>query len=557
MPGAGARHGGARLRAHRQRQLRVEPRRQAAPRRLHGQQGRPQRADPGARRRAAPRPASSSTPWRRASSPPSSRVRTTRRRRSPPSSAQLPLRPARPSPRRSPSSIAFLCSSRNSYVDRPGAWSATAATRVCEVDRERRRPERASRSARACGDYAVEFDDGGAWAEELAGARARLRRRRRERAGACTATACLAPLRAAAVDRASRSPRSARPSPAWPALARRRDAARGQAQLRRGLDRRRHHPGRDRASSPRRSTAACAGSTCPTTLLAMADSCIGGKTSLNLGAHKNLLGHDLSARAVVVHAPFVDTLTGRRLPRAGSARSSSCTCSAGQGAADGLRATLPALLRARRRRPCATPSATSLQIKRDYIEDDEFDRGRRNLLNFGHCFGHALETATGFAVPHGQAVVVGMLLADRVARRRGLLAPRARHGSGASSSTCPCCGAGRSSTTQPRGRRRRGHEVRQEADRRGPRSRHASGTGCAPRASTTSSGDEALRRARRPARAARAMSPADATSRREPGSLRGRVERGVDALVPRRLHALPRADPLPRRRRLEHALRLR
>jgi len=53
--------------------------------------------------------------------------------------------------------------------------------------------------------------------------------------------------------------------------------------------------------------------------------------------------------------------------------------------------------------------------------DDELDRGRRNLLNFGHCFGHALETVTGFAVPHGQAVVAGMLLADEVAVGRGLL----------------------------------------------------------------------------------------------------------------------------------------
>jgi 3-dehydroquinate synthase len=63
----------------------------------------------------------------------------------------------------------------------------------------------------------------------------------------------------------------------------------------------------------------------------------------------------------------------------------------------------------------------SLAIKRRYIEDDEFDRGRRNLLNFGHCFGHALETTTGFVVPHGQAVTVGMLLADSVAVDRGLL----------------------------------------------------------------------------------------------------------------------------------------
>ena len=75
------------------------------------------------------------------------------------------------------------------------------------------------------------------------------------------------------------------------------------------------------------------------------------------------------------------------------------------------------------REPAAVRAATreSLLIKKGYIEDDELDHGRRNLLNFGHCFGHAVETASGFAVPHGQAVVVGMILAGAVARARGIL----------------------------------------------------------------------------------------------------------------------------------------
>ena len=62
----------------------------------------------------------------------------------------------------------------------------------------------------------------------------------------------------------------------------------------------------------------------------------------------------------------------------------------------------------------------SLLIKKGYIEGDEFDTGRRNLLNYGHCFGHAIETATDYAVPHGQAVVLGMIIAQAVARSRGL-----------------------------------------------------------------------------------------------------------------------------------------
>ncbi len=64
---------------------------------------------------------------------------------------------------------------------------------------------------------------------------------------------------------------------------------------------------------------------------------------------------------------------------------------------------------------------SSLNVKLGYISGDEFDTGRRNLLNYGHDFGHALETTSGFEVPHGQAVVFGMLAANKVAGTRGLL----------------------------------------------------------------------------------------------------------------------------------------
>ena len=66
----------------------------------------------------------------------------------------------------------------------------------------------------------------------------------------------------------------------------------------------------------------------------------------------------------------------------------------------------------------------SLLIKKEYIEEDEFDGGKRNLLNYGHCFGHALETASDFKIPHGQAVIIGMMLANIVSRERGLLSSR-------------------------------------------------------------------------------------------------------------------------------------
>jgi 3-dehydroquinate synthase len=62
-----------------------------------------------------------------------------------------------------------------------------------------------------------------------------------------------------------------------------------------------------------------------------------------------------------------------------------------------------------------------LFIKKDYIESDEFDAGKRNFLNYGHCFGHALENTSNFKIPHGQAVLVGIAIANIVSRRQGVL----------------------------------------------------------------------------------------------------------------------------------------
>jgi len=157
----------------------------------------------------------------------------------------------------------------------------------------------------------------------------------------------------------------------------------------------------------------------PTTLLAMADSCIGGKTSLNHGEAKNLVGTMYPPHRVVVHSAFVDTLDEDAY-FSGLGEVVKLHLLGGAATVDVLRSDLTLLLR-RERGAVRRAARSSLEIKKNYIEADEFDLGRRNLLNYGHCFGHALETGTGFAVEHGQAVVLGMMLADVVARRRGLL----------------------------------------------------------------------------------------------------------------------------------------
>jgi 3-dehydroquinate synthase len=63
----------------------------------------------------------------------------------------------------------------------------------------------------------------------------------------------------------------------------------------------------------------------------------------------------------------------------------------------------------------------SLAIKLDFIANDEFDLGRRNMLNYGHCIGHAIESTSNFRIPHGQAIVAGMILANRIAVQREIL----------------------------------------------------------------------------------------------------------------------------------------
>jgi 3-dehydroquinate synthase len=64
---------------------------------------------------------------------------------------------------------------------------------------------------------------------------------------------------------------------------------------------------------------------------------------------------------------------------------------------------------------------SALTIKKRYIEVDEFDEGVRNIFNFGHSFGHAIESATNFGVPHGVAVTMGMDVACQIAASRDLL----------------------------------------------------------------------------------------------------------------------------------------
>ena len=62
-----------------------------------------------------------------------------------------------------------------------------------------------------------------------------------------------------------------------------------------------------------------------------------------------------------------------------------------------------------------------MEIKKRYIELDEFDQGPRNIFNYGHSFGHAIEAATHFMIPHGIAVTIGMDMANKISMNRRLI----------------------------------------------------------------------------------------------------------------------------------------
>jgi 3-dehydroquinate synthase len=157
----------------------------------------------------------------------------------------------------------------------------------------------------------------------------------------------------------------------------------------------------------------------PTTLLAQADSCIGSKTSLNYGRYKNLIGTFYPPSTIWIDPSFLSTLQTLDF-FSGLGEIVKLHIMAGEektqqylGAYDSICA-LDML-------PLQRAIQTSLEIKIGYISDDEFDLGRRNMLNYGHCIGHALESVSNFRIPHGQAVVAGMILANDIAQRRGIL----------------------------------------------------------------------------------------------------------------------------------------
>ena len=162
----------------------------------------------------------------------------------------------------------------------------------------------------------------------------------------------------------------------------------------------------------------------PTTLLAMVDSSVGGKTAVDIAQGKNLVGAFHPPRAV-----FADTATLRSLPprevRAGLAEVIKYGAIRDPRFFQWLETERAALLSGDAD-ALGLAIAASCEHKAEIVERDPLERGERALLNLGHTFGHAIETEQGYGSPHndnlnhGEAVAVGMVLAARLSADLGL-----------------------------------------------------------------------------------------------------------------------------------------
>lgn len=151
----------------------------------------------------------------------------------------------------------------------------------------------------------------------------------------------------------------------------------------------------------------------PTTLLAMVDSSVGGKTGVNLAAGKNLVGAFHQPRAVVIDTDTLATLPPREY-RAGLAEVVKYGAIGDPGFFVWLEQHVDAL-NARDSATLGEAIASSCRHKAAVVARDEHEHGERALLNFGHTFAHALETETGYGtLLHGEAVAIGMVLAARL-----------------------------------------------------------------------------------------------------------------------------------------------
>jgi 3-dehydroquinate synthase len=163
----------------------------------------------------------------------------------------------------------------------------------------------------------------------------------------------------------------------------------------------------------------------PTTLLSQTDSCIGGKTSLNIENFKNIIGTIYPPKNVFIINKFLKTLEKNDI-KSGVGEMVKLLI---LGWEKNTQEDLVKLINNYEKsnfnfKPYIHKTLT---IKKYYIENDERDTGTRNLLNYGHTFGHALESESKFNIPHGIAISYGMIFANIIANNRNLMEKNTFH----------------------------------------------------------------------------------------------------------------------------------
>src|SRR4051812_28720399 len=159
----------------------------------------------------------------------------------------------------------------------------------------------------------------------------------------------------------------------------------------------------------------------PTTLLAMLDASVGGKTGVDTPQGKNLIGAFHPPVAVLADPMTLMTLPEREY-RGGLAEAVKHGLIADRAYFEWIEAESAALTR---QEPAAVTQLIrrSIQIKAEVVSDDEREAGRRAILNAGHTIGHALEQVSGYLIPHGEAVALGLIAECELAEGLGI-APR-------------------------------------------------------------------------------------------------------------------------------------
>lgn len=159
----------------------------------------------------------------------------------------------------------------------------------------------------------------------------------------------------------------------------------------------------------------------PTTLLAQADSCVGGKTSINFGNYKNQIGNFYPPSSIYIDVNVLKFLKEDHI-LSGIGEMSHYFFIKGSNDLEFFKNNYKKCLDVDNETiSIINIIHRTICIKKEYIEIDEFDKGPRIVFNYGHTFGHAIESITKYSTPHGIAVSIGMDIANYISMKKGYI----------------------------------------------------------------------------------------------------------------------------------------